>query len=56
MVKNVEKKKNLVAGQVAVKYRSETFCWTKKRDREDYGVDKSGVLLAVVKECSCDEQ
>ncbi len=30
-----------VAGQfAAVKYRSETYCWTQKLNRQDYGVDK----------------
>jgi hypothetical protein len=34
-------KKKSVAGQfAAVKYRSETYCWTQKLNREDYGVDK----------------
>jgi hypothetical protein len=51
VVKSVEKKKS-VAGQFAVKYRSETYSCTQKLNREDYGVDKylSTVLLAVVKE------
>ncbi len=49
MVKSVEKKKS-VADQCAVKYRSETYSWTQKLNREDYGVDKYWVLLAVVKE------
>jgi hypothetical protein len=36
-----EKMKKRVAGQfVAVKYRSETYYWTQKLNREDYGVDK----------------
>ena len=39
VVKSVEKKKS-VAGQFAVKYKSETYCWTQIL-REDYGVDKS---------------
>jgi hypothetical protein len=45
-------KKKSVAGQfAAVKYRSETYCWTKKLNRKDYGgIDKYWVLLAVVKE------
>ena len=43
-------KKESVAGQfAAVKYRSETYCWTQKLNREDYGVDKYWVLLAIVK-------
>ena len=34
------KKKKSVAGQfAAVKHRSETYCWTHKLNREDYGVD-----------------
>ena len=34
-------KKRRVAGQfAAVKYRSEMYCWTKKLNREDCGVDK----------------
>jgi hypothetical protein len=42
-----QKNKNKsVAGQFAVKYRSETYCWTPKLNREDYGVDKYWVLLA----------
>ncbi len=35
----MEKKKS-VAGQFAVKYNSETYCWTQKLNGEDYGVDK----------------
>jgi hypothetical protein len=42
-------KTNSVAVQLAVKYRSETYCWTPKLNREDYGVDKYWALLAVVK-------
>ena len=46
----VHKKKKCVAGQfAAIKYRSDTYCWTQKLKREDYGVDKYWVLLAVVK-------
>jgi len=38
---SLKKKKKSVAGQFAeVKYKSETYCWTKKLNREDYGVDK----------------
>jgi hypothetical protein len=45
----IVKKKKSVAGQfAAVKYRSETYCWTQKLNREDYGIDK--YLLAVSKE------
>ena len=34
-----EEKKKSVAGQfAAVNYRSETYCWTKKLNREDYGL------------------
>ncbi len=41
-----KKKKKSVAGQfAAVKYRSETYCWTQKPNREDYGVDKYWVLF-----------
>ena len=55
MVKSVEKKKS-VAGQFAVKYsKSETYCWTKNLNMEDYGVHQSGVLLAFEKECFCDK-
>ena len=35
---------------VAVKYMSETHCWTQKLNKEDYGFAKCWVLLAVVKE------
>jgi hypothetical protein len=36
-----KKYRKSVAGQFAeVKYRSETYCWTKKLNRQDYGVDK----------------
>ena len=45
----MEKKKS-VAGQFAVKYKSETYCCTQNLNKEDYGVDKCWVLLAVVKE------
>ncbi len=44
VVKSVEKKKS-VAGQFAVKYMSETYSWTSKLNREDYGVDKYWILL-----------
>ena len=44
-----KKKKKSVAGQfAAVKYRSETYCWTQKPNREGYGVDKYWVLFDVV--------
>ncbi len=37
----LKKQKKSVAGQfAAVKYRSETYCWTEKLNRQDYGVDK----------------
>ena len=39
VVKSVENKTS-VAGQFAVNYRSETYCWTQELNREDYGVDK----------------
>jgi anaerobic selenocysteine-containing dehydrogenase len=40
------KKKMSVAVQFAtVKYRSVTYCWTKKLNRSDYGVDKNWVLV-----------
>ena len=46
-----KKEKKSVAGQfAAVKNRSGTCSWTQKLNREDYGVDKYWVLLAVVKE------
>jgi len=48
-VKSVEKQES-VAGQFAVKYKSGTYCWTKKLNRDDYVVDKYWVLFAVVKE------
>ena len=37
-----DNKKKSVAGQfAAVKYtESETYCWTQKLNREDYGVEK----------------
>jgi hypothetical protein len=45
------KKKKSVADQfVSVKYSSETYCWTQKLNKEDYGVDQDWVLLGVVKE------
>jgi hypothetical protein len=46
-------KKKSIADQFAVKYKVETYGWTKKLNREDYGVHKylcTPVLLAVVKE------
>jgi len=46
-----QEKKKSVAGQfAAVKHRSETYCWTTKINRGDYGVacDKYWVLHAVV--------
>ena len=46
VLKSVDKKKS-VAGQFAVKYESETYCWTQKLNREDDGVDKYWVILAV---------
>ena len=38
-------KKNVAGQFAALKYRSETYCWTKKLNREDYGVDKYLVLF-----------
>jgi hypothetical protein len=44
--KKKKKKKKSVAGQfAAVTYRSETYCWTQKPNREDYGVDKYWVIF-----------
>jgi hypothetical protein len=45
-----KKKKSVVDQFASVKYESETYCWTQKLNREDYGVAKYWVLLAVVKE------
>ena len=45
-----KEKKRSVAGHFAVKYRSETYSWTQKLSREDSGVDKYWVILAVVTE------
>ena len=40
------KKKKSVAVQFAtVKYRPETYCWTHKLNRKDYGVDKNWVIF-----------
>jgi hypothetical protein len=39
VVKSVETKSS-VAGQFAVKFKSETYCWTQKLNKEDYGVNK----------------
>jgi hypothetical protein len=44
LVKSVEKKQS-VAGQFAVTYKSETYCWTHKLNNDDYGVDKYLLLL-----------
>ena len=30
--------KKSVAGQFAIKYKSETYCWTQKLKKEDYGM------------------
>jgi hypothetical protein len=39
-------KEKSVAGQfAAVKYKSVTYCWTQKLNREDYGVDKYWVFF-----------
>ena len=39
-------KKNSVAGQFAtVKYRSKTYRWTQKLNREDYEVGKYRVIV-----------
>ena len=40
-----EKKKSVADQFAAVKYRSETYYWTQKLNREDYGVDKYFLLL-----------
>ena len=46
-----KKKKKSVAGQfAAVKYKSETYCWTKKLNRDDYMVDK---YLVTSTSCCC---
>jgi hypothetical protein len=34
-----------VADQFAVKYKSATYCWRKKLNRENYEVDKYFLLL-----------
>ena len=43
-VKSVEKEKS-VAGQFAVKYKSETYCWTQNPNKEDYGVTRTVYFL-----------
>ena len=44
-----KKKKKSVAGQFAVvKDTSETYCWTQKLKREDYGVDKYFLCLILL--------
>jgi hypothetical protein len=35
-----KKKKSVEGSQFAVKYMSETYYWTQRLNREDYGVDK----------------
>ena len=45
MVKSVYKKKESVAGQFAVKYKSETYCWTKKLIKEYYEQASPGYFL-----------
>ena len=46
-----KRRRVLLATEFAeVKYRSETYCWTQKLNREDYGVGKYWVRLAVVRE------
>jgi len=49
VVKSVGKKKSF-SDQFTVKYKSEKYFGTPKLNKEDYGVDKYWVLLAVVKE------
>ncbi len=34
-----------VAGQFAIKFKSEKYCWTQKLNKEDYGVGKYFLLL-----------
>ena len=40
-------KQNRVVGQFAAvtEYTSETYCWTQKLNREDYGVASTGYLF-----------
>jgi hypothetical protein len=45
-----KKKKKSVADQFVVKYSSETYWWTQKLNREDYGVDKWKLVTASVSE------
>jgi hypothetical protein len=52
VVTSVEKKKS-VAGHFALKYKSETYRWTQKLNREDYGVHKYWVLLLLKKSKHC---
>ncbi len=35
-----KRRRVLLASLPQVKYKSETYCWTQKLNREDYGVDK----------------
>jgi len=46
----MEEKAKSVAGHFAVKYKSETYCWTQTVNKEDYGVDEYRVHLAFGKE------
>jgi hypothetical protein len=38
-------KEDKCSGQFAVKYKSETYFWTKKLNKKDYGVPKYFLLL-----------
>ncbi len=40
-----QKEKECCWSIATVKYRSETYCWTQKLNREDDGVDKYWVIL-----------
>jgi hypothetical protein len=49
-----KKRKKSVAGQFAVKYRSETPCgWTKNLNREDYGRQVLGTSCCCKKSKHC---
>jgi hypothetical protein len=44
------KRRLLLTSLQQFEYKSETNCWTKKINREDYGVESTGVHPGVAKE------
>ena len=46
----------LTADQFAVKYKTETFCWTQRLSKEEHGIDEDRVLVFLADKVAVEKQ